>query len=378
MPVFLDKPHREIAEPRIDIHGWVASEAPAPVIRVAANGRRVRHILHDRPDVRRTLPGVAFVAGVYAPLSVFDLDPCDTVDITLSCEADATGLACVLSPAMQQARAADATLRLAARDKCVAILVCPSCRSPAIRAQATAGRIVCTACGAAFSQSTRAISMIPDQPDSRAPVLQTDNIALPPDADAARALIARVTRDGGWVLDCGGGRRSARARHVVTVGTTDHAWVDLLAQAEALPFADGSFDAAIALMLLDQARDPAARAREVLRVVKPGGEVLAAVPSLRPADWTSRDGPDIAVQGLAGLFAAGGEVIEATPPTGGPPFRLVQALLREYLALLPDAARDALATLTVGQVAMADADHPGSVPTGLPDACLTMVRVRRV
>jgi SAM-dependent methyltransferase len=375
MPVFLDKPDREIGNPRIDIYGWVASETAAPVIRVAANGRRVRHILHDRPDVRRTLPGLGFVAGVYAPLSVFDLDPCDRVDITLSCGADATGMACVLSPAMQQARAADATLRLAARDKCSSILVCPICRSPAIRAQAA----VCGSCGAAFSQTTRAINMIADHPDQ---ALQTDNIALPPDADAARALIARVTRDGGWVLDCGGGRRSARMRHVVTVGTTDHAWVDLLARAEALPFADGSFDAVIAMALLDQARDPAARARDALRVVKPGGEVLAAVPALRPADWTPRDGPDITAQGLAGLFAGGGELIEAFLPTGGPPFRLVQALLREYLAVLPDGARDALATLTVGEVAMADPDaspeRPGSVPAGLPDACLTMVRVRRL
>jgi len=371
MPVFLEKPAREIADPSIDVYGWVASEAPAPVIRVAANGRPVRHILHDRPDVRRTLPGLGFVAGVYAPLSVFDLDPCDRVDITLSCGAEATGMACVLSPAIQQARAADATLRLAARDKCLSILVCPSCRSPAIRAQAA----VCGGCGAAFSQSTRAINMIADQP---APALQTDNIALPPDADAARALIARVTRDGGWVLDCGGGRRAARMRHVVTVGTTDHAWVDLLARAEALPFADGSFDGAIAVALLDQARDPAARAREVLRVVKPGGEVLAAVPSLRPADWAPRDGADIVAQALAGLFAGGGELIEATLPTGGPPFRLVQALLREYLALLPDAARDVLATTTVGQMAITDGDPPGSAPAGLPDACLTMVRLRRV
>jgi SAM-dependent methyltransferase len=369
MPVFLDKPDREIADPRIDVYGWVASEASAPVIRVAANGRRVRHILHDRPDVRRTLPGFGFVAGVYAPLSVFDLDPSDRVDITLSCGAEATGMACVLSPAMQQARAADATLRLAARDKCLSILVCPRCRSPARPAP---GRIVCEGCGAAFGQSTRAINMIADLADQ---ALQTDNIALPPDADAARALIGRVTRDGGWVLDCGGGRRSARARHVVTVGTTDHGWVDVLATPEALPFADGSFDAAIALALLDQAR-----AREVLRVVKPGGEVLAAVPSLRPAEWTPRDGPDITAQALAGLFADGAEVIEATPPTGGPPFRLVQALLREYLAMLPDAARDALATMTVGQAAMADPspDGPPQVPAGLPDACLTMVRVRRL
>jgi len=335
---------------------------------VAANGRRVRHILHDRPDVRRTLPSLGFVAGVYAPLSIFDLDPCDRVDITLSCGPDATGMACVLSPAMQQARAADATRRLAARDKCISVLVCPRCRSQAIRAQAA----VCGECGAAFSQTTRALNMIPDAPDSRAAELQTDNIALPPDADAARALIARVTGDGGWVLDCGGGRRSARLRHVVTIGTMDHAWVDVLATAEALPFADGSFDAAVAVALPDQTRDPAACAREVLRVVKPGGEVLAAVPSLRPADWTPRD---IAAPGLAGLFTPGGEVIEATPPTGGPPFRLVQALLREYLALLPDPARDALATMTVGQAAIAD---PDGTADGLPDACLTMIRVLRV
>src|ERR1700760_1457892 len=50
-----------------------------------------------------------------------------------------------------------------------------------------------------------------------------------------------------------------------------------LAPAEALPFADGTFDAALAQLVVHFMTDPVAGLREMGRVTRPGGRVAASV-----------------------------------------------------------------------------------------------------
>jgi demethylmenaquinone methyltransferase/2-methoxy-6-polyprenyl-1,4-benzoquinol methylase len=58
--------------------------------------------------------------------------------------------------------------------------------------------------------------------------------------------------------------------------TTGQGRVELIeGQAEALPFADGSFDALTFTYLLRYVDDPAATVRELARVVRPGGQVAS-------------------------------------------------------------------------------------------------------
>jgi len=75
----------------------------------------------------------------------------------------------------------------------------------------------------------------------------------------------------------------ARARFA----TADRSRVELIeGQAEALPFADGGFDALTFTYLLRYVDDPAATVRELARVVRPGGRVASlefGVPPWPPA-----------------------------------------------------------------------------------------------
>jgi ubiquinone/menaquinone biosynthesis C-methylase UbiE len=117
-----------------------------------------------------------------------------------------------------------------------------------------------------------------------------------------RSLLARTVRSRpGRVLDlgCGTGFTLGQIDADLRVGLD--ASPDALAyarerressfvagSAEALPFRDGSFDAAIALDVLEHLADDGGAAREAHRVLRPGGVLLVTVPAFR-ALWSAHD-----------------------------------------------------------------------------------------
>ncbi|HEX6434559.1 MAG TPA: class I SAM-dependent methyltransferase [Gemmatimonadales bacterium] len=54
------------------------------------------------------------------------------------------------------------------------------------------------------------------------------------------------------------------------------------------PFADHTFDQVVVVDYLEHIRDDAMFARELERIVKPGGRVIINVPHLRPGSWMNR------------------------------------------------------------------------------------------
>jgi ubiquinone/menaquinone biosynthesis C-methylase UbiE len=79
-------------------------------------------------------------------------------------------------------------------------------------------------------------------------------------------------------VEIGAGLRFTPADNVVAVEIYDYPSTDVLAVAESLPFEDGTFDGALALNVLEHVRDPFRCARELCRVVKPGGRVYVMLP----------------------------------------------------------------------------------------------------
>lgn len=113
-------------------------------------------------------------------------------------------------------------------------------------------------------------------------------LSLGQDPRWRRFLVSRV--DGGRVLDVATGTglvaRELAAKGCTVVGvdqsaemlaaarTRVHGNLELVeASADALPFADGEFDALTFTYLLRYVDDPAATLRELARVVKPGGTI---------------------------------------------------------------------------------------------------------
>jgi len=103
---------------------------------------------------------------------------------------------------------------------------------------------------------------------------------------------------GARVLDAGSGEGMYRhyfkqQRYVgVDLGVGDGAWdysnLEAVADLEALPFADDSFDAGINIVTLEHVRQPAIVLREIARVLKSGAPFLIVV----PMEWEVHQAPN--------------------------------------------------------------------------------------
>ena len=71
---------------------------------------------------------------------------------------------------------------------------------------------------------------------------------------------------------------------------------------EDLPFRDNSFDAVLSLAVLVHVKKPWRCANEMMRVLKPGGEIMCAVPFLSPVHGYPDHYYNMTANGLRNLF----------------------------------------------------------------------------
>jgi SAM-dependent methyltransferase len=105
-------------------------------------------------------------------------------------------------------------------------------------------------------------------------------------------------------LDCGAGLRNVHYPNVVNYEIVAYSSTDVLGVAEKLPFADASFDGVISIAVLEHVKDPFQAARELQRVLKPGGQLFCAVPFLQPRHGYPHHYYNMTAQGIENLFPA--------------------------------------------------------------------------
>jgi len=141
------------------------------------------------------------------------------------------------------------------------------------------------------------------------------------------------------LLDCGAGLRNTYFDNVVNFEICDYATTDVRGVGECLPFRDNAFDAVFSFNVLEHVRDPFACARELVRVLKPGGRLYCVVPFLQPFHAYPHHYYNMTAQGLANLFADSIRIEKQEVNTGGMPVFMLTWILRRWVDGLPDAAR---------------------------------------
>jgi SAM-dependent methyltransferase len=145
------------------------------------------------------------------------------------------------------------------------------------------------------------------------------------------------------VLDVGCGVKPylpyfAGAVEYVGVDVADNPLADLQGAVEDLPVEDASFDVVLCLQVLEHTEDPAQAVRELHRVTRPGGRVLASTHGTQvyhplPVDhwrWTHT--------GLEVLFARNGDWRSVSVSPGAGTCACLGMLLATYIDLLAQRA----------------------------------------
>lgn len=107
----------------------------------------------------------------------------------------------------------------------------------------------------------------------------------------------KSTHEGALVLDAGAGEGRYRpdfnhAKYVavdLAIGDVewDYSQLDAISDLVALPFIDGSFDAALCMQVLEHVPDPLRVLMEITRILKPGGKLYLTAPQ----SWAQHQKP---------------------------------------------------------------------------------------
>jgi SAM-dependent methyltransferase len=217
----------------------------------------------------------------------------------------------------------------------LAIAACPDCGLPVERTSSpTTGEVAavarCTGCGRAFMAAANGINFLPNSMELRR------NAAAPTGGGWRSKFVAAIytrhnrspnirralgkvlaTLDGnGWGLNIG----SANTRYHERLLNLDIAAsekVDIVATAERLPIRDSSLACVVSQEVFEHLTDPAAAAKEVLRVLKPGGLFYFQVPFIIGFHSAPHDFWRFTHRGVEQLLAtAGFEIVEIGAAVG--------------------------------------------------------------
>jgi SAM-dependent methyltransferase len=154
----------------------------------------------------------------------------------------------------------------------------------------------------------------------------------------------------GIILDCGAGARDVYYDNVVNLEIKNYDTTDVIAVGESIPFKDDSFDAVISVAVLEHVRNPFECAREIARVLRPGGELYCCVPFLQPYHGYPHHYFNVTHQGIRRLFEDHLQVDDVTVLDSTHPIFSLTWILSAWERGLAGAAREEFRELKVSDL----------------------------
>lgn len=152
----------------------------------------------------------------------------------------------------------------------------------------------------------------------------------------------------GLVLDCGAGRRPVYYENVVNFEIAPYDTTDVLGVGEKLPFKDGSFDAVISIAVLEHVQDPFICAKEIGRVLKPGGKLYCAIPFLQPYHGYPHHYFNATHQGISRLFEDDLIVDKVFVPQSNHPIMTLSWIIKSWASGLAQPERQKFLSMNIG------------------------------
>jgi SAM-dependent methyltransferase len=218
----------------------------------------------------------------------------------------------------------------------------------------SAGNWTCPACGDERPTVSGVPSFITEELALDYRIVDTDNVSAHPYAPSIIEILDKVAEAGGMALDCGAGSRDYRSDHLIQTEIKPYGNVDLMAVNQQLPFVDDAFDAILSLDVLEHVTDPFAAARELARVLRPGGILFINLPFLQVEHGYPHHYFNATRMGLRQLFDGLLDPIVHAVPAGGHAATTMMMMIRVYRGGLPKPMRAEFDKMTVGELAEID------------------------
>lgn len=223
---------------------------------------------------------------------------------------------------------------------------CPQCAHGASSVNAS-GTLVCPQCKTQYPLVEDTLVFLTADLRSKFQIVPSGKVSEHPYDKIVGDILEDVKKKGGMALDCGSGRRPVNEQHLVQVEITAFPNVDVVAVNQALPFADACFDAVISLDVLEHVNDPFLSAREIARVLKPGGVLYVDIPFLQHEHGYPHHYFNMTRMGVARLFEGLLEIEKHWVPSSGHPVYVLFNLINCYHQFLPKAVREEFRKLTM-------------------------------
>jgi SAM-dependent methyltransferase len=338
---------------RFVVRGWIASAESIGRVRFFDEeaGRLLPLSSTERPDVERAfgLPARGFEATCR-----YD-DVRDREFLTL-CFGEERGEMQIVVPVQRPSTDRQA-LRHAKLERIRPLLQCPNCGSQSFKEGAD--ELECRSCASRFPRSPARFDFLTPQLRSAFDIVSTENVSANVYDGEALNLVHRHRE--GLILDCGAGLRERYYGNVVNYEIVPYDSTDVLGVGEKLPFRDAAFDAVFSFAVLEHVKDPFACARELLRVLKPGGTLYAQVPFLQPVHGYPHHYHNMTLAGLEGLFGSSVRIERSGPSLFGQPVFALSWFLNRYVEGLPEPQREAFNAMRVEELL-----RPASESLGAP------------